>query len=182
MLTVLALAVALATVCFAITLTIGAGYKHDWRDTTAIGASFSACHMLTVSLGWLVGDLLTKWKQFAPWIAGGALALLGCKMLYEAYSNVTVSEATEDRQTLRQGVVGLLTVALLASVDGTAAGISMRLLPHPLWLDVLLVGVATGLLSMCGFLAGTLVGARWGKWAETVGGLCLILLSIRFLY
>ena len=179
MLTILSLALALATVCFAITLTIGAGYSHDWKDTTAVGAAFGACHIFTVCMGWLVGDLLARWREFAPWIAAAALAFLGSKLLYEAYFNVTVSEAAEDQKTVRESTVGLLTIALLASVDGTAAGISMRLMSQPLWVDVLLVGAATGLLSMCGYAAGTLVGARWGKYAEYTGGIVLLILSVR---
>ena len=54
---------------------------------------------------------------------------------------------------------------------------------HRLYLaPALAIGVATFLMSTGGMRAGNLLGARFGRWAERVGGMALVCLGTSILF
>jgi putative Mn2+ efflux pump MntP len=180
MLTLFIMAGALAADGFAVSICRGVGTSHKWRNAIWTGLVFGAIHAMMIALGWVVGDLLDAWKNIAPYVACAMLVLLGGKMLWEGTGTGDEAEDVSRPENPLMALVGLLWAGVATSVDGVAAGITLPLLGQPLWVDALVVGGVTMLLCVLGYRAGALIGARWGKWAERMGGFCLIAIGLHF--
>lgn len=181
MLTLILLALALSADGFAVSICRGAGTSHKWRNALWTGLIFGATHALAITLGWFVGDILDAWKSIAPYIACFMLVMLGGKMLWESQDDEDATKQAARPDSVVLAFLGLLGSAAATSLDGVAAGITLPLLGFPLLLDAMLIGSLTGVLCVLGYRAGALLGAQWGNWAETLGGVCLILIGISFL-
>ena len=74
----------------------------------------------------------------------------------------------------------LLSVAV--SVDALVVGISLGVLGIFVWYPAILIGVVTGVLSLIGLHIGRIVGKKFGKPVEIIGGLVLIGIGVRILF
>lgn len=180
MLTLFLMAGALAADGFAVSICRGVGTSHKWRNAIWTGVVFGSIHALMIALGWVIGDLLDVWKSAAPYVACAMLVLLGGKMLWQGAGQDQAAQNVVRPESPVMALAGLLWAGIATSVDGVAGGITLPLLGLPLWLDALVVGGVTMVLCVLGYRAGTLIGARWGKWAEVLGGFCLIAIGLHF--
>lgn len=143
-----------------------------------IAATFGFFQAVMPLIGWFLGnsfaDLITG---FDHWIAFGLLALLGGKMLWEAFSSQEDTAQDEDALPIRE----LLVLGVATSVDALAAGISFSFLAIDIWWAITLIGVITFLVPAAGVVLGRRVGVRLGKRAEIAGGVILILTGVRIL-
>lgn len=181
MLTLFLLALALAADAFAVSMCRGAGTSHKWRNAIWTGVVFGGIQAALAALGAVVGDLLDAFKTIAPYVACLLLALLGGKMLWESFGDQDSEESVERPENPLLALVGLLSAGVAVSLDAAAAGISLPLMGLPLWLDALMIGGVTFVLSVVGYRAGALIGARWGSWAERMGGFVLIAIGLHLL-
>jgi len=181
MLTLILLALALSADGFAVSICRGAGTSHKWRNALWTGLVFGSLHALAIIVGWVVGDILEEWKDIAPYLACTMLVMLGGKMLWESRNKDPLTGQPPRPEGVVLAFLGLLSSAMATSVDGIAAGITLPLLGFPLLLAATLIGVITGVLCVFGYRAGALLGAHWGKWAEVLGGLCLIGIGVHFI-
>jgi putative Mn2+ efflux pump MntP len=76
----------------------------------------------------------------------------------------------------------LLATAIGTSIDAMAVGVSLAFLSVNIIVIALAIGAATTIMSTTGILAGRFLGARFGRYAEIVGGLALIGLGASILY
>lgn len=113
-------------------------------------------------------------SRWAPWIAFGLLAFVGCKMIYEALTDDGEGEPRKD--PTRGLTMVLLSVA--TSIDALAVGFSLALLGVTIWYPAVVIALFAGLLTLVGMLLGRKIGTLWGCRVEVVGG--LILLGIGF--
>jgi putative Mn2+ efflux pump MntP len=74
----------------------------------------------------------------------------------------------------------LLSVAV--SVDALVVGISLGVLGIFVWYPAILIGVVTGVLSLIGLRVGRILGRKFGKPVEIIGGLVLIGIGLRILF
>lgn len=181
MLTLILLAGALAADAFAVSICRGAGTSHKWRNAIGTGVVFGAVHVLMVALGWFVGDIIDAWKNYAPWIAAALLILLGSRMLIEARTGQLGEQRVQRPENPLLALAGLLSAAMATSVDGAAAGITLPLMGQPFWFAGLMIGGITILLSVLGYRAGALIGARWGNYATAAGGVTLIMIALNLI-
>jgi putative Mn2+ efflux pump MntP len=179
MLTLFLLAAALSADGFAVSICRGAGTSHKWRNAIGTGIVFGFAHAVMISLGWIVGDIVDAWKDFAPWIACAILCLLGGKMLYESMEDEDEAQDVVRPSSPLLALVGLVSASIATSLDAAAAGITLPLMGLPLWLDALVIAGVTGAFSVVGYRAGALIGARWGKYAEFLGGAALIGIGVK---
>lgn len=68
----------------------------------------------------------------------------------------------------------LMATAIGTSIDAMAVGVSLAFLDVNIIVVALAIGFATFLMSTGGMMAGNLIGARFGRWAERVGGMALM--------
>lgn len=180
LLELLLIAVGVSADAFAVSLSQGVTMRRfRWRDALLIAGLFGIFQALMPLLGWLLG------KGFADaisgvdhWIAFGLLALIGGKMLWEAFHDDD-GEVDDDESSLN--LRGLLILAVATSIDALAVGVSFAVLPVNLPLALVLIGVVTFVISLAGVRLGWSVGSWLGKPAEILGGLILIGIGLRIL-
>lgn len=178
LLEILLIAVGVSADAFAVSLSQGVTLRRfRWRDALLIAGLFGVFQALMPLLGWLLG------KGFADaisgvdhWIAFGLLALIGGKMLWEAFHD---DEDEDEEQSL--DLRGLLILAVATSIDALAVGVSFAVLPVNLPLALTVIGVVTFVISLVGVRLGRSVGSWLGKPAEILGGLILIGIGVRIL-
>ena len=143
----------------------------------SLGLAFGAAQGLMPLLGWALADTFEgAFQAVDHWIAFILLAVLGGRMLTEAFS------ADEERKPGEHSrLLGLATAAFATSIDAAAAGMTFNLLGLAVPVACLTIGATTAVLCTAGYLLGSRVPERMGKMAEVLGGLVLIGLGVRIL-
>lgn len=176
----LLIALGVSADAFAVALSKGLHMRRfNVRHALVIAGTFGIFQAVMPLIGWVLGT------QFAPyitgidhWVAFGLLALVGGKMLWEAFTDHPDKEQDFDRINVRQ----LLILALATSIDALAIGITLAFLPGSIIESVILIGVTTFVLAFLGVVIGRRVGQRFGKPAEIAGGVILILIGAKILF
>ncbi len=141
------------------------------------GAIFGAVEMVTPLIGWGLGMAASQYVAAVDhWIAFVLLAGVGLHMILQASRPVPTRAAAP--ASLR---VTLIT-AIGTSIDAMAVGVSLAFLEVNILLIAAAIGFATLVMSSTGLLAGRLLGHRFGRAAELLGGLALIGLGATILH
>jgi putative Mn2+ efflux pump MntP len=164
---------------FAVALTKGVHMRRfNLRNAVVIALTFGLFQALMPVLGWLVGTQFARYiTEVDHWVAFGLLAIVGGKMLWEAFSTHEDTERDTDTLDVKQ----LLLLAIATSIDALAVGITFAFVPVSIGGAATLIGVTTAAFAFAGVVIGRRVGARFGKPAEIVGGVVLILIGTRIL-
>lgn len=129
-------------------------------------------------LGWLAGQTVVNFiAEYDHWVAFGLLAIVGGRMLWEAFHDEDEGHESAD---MTNGLL-LLTVSVATSIDSLAVGLSFAFLKVNIWLASLTIGVTAFTITAVGFLVGRKAGQLMGKRADVVGGIILILIGLRIL-
>ncbi|MBR0649797.1 manganese efflux pump [Roseomonas terrae] len=172
------LAISMSVDAFAAALARGATSDRV-RVTEALrsGAVFGAIEAITPVIGWGAGVLAAGFVTAVDhWIAFALLGLVGGRMILEA------SRRREDEMPAPRSSWGLVATAIGTSLDAMAVGVSLAFIDANIWIIAAAVGLATFVMATCGTLVGRIVGARFGRIAEGVGGVALIALGSAILY
>ncbi|MET0990092.1 MAG: manganese efflux pump MntP family protein [Glaciihabitans sp.] len=165
---------------FAVALTKGVHMRRfNLRHAIVIALTFGLFQAVMPVIGWLVGTQFARYiTEFDHWVAFGLLAVVGGKMLWEAFSSHEDTERDSDTLDVRQ----LVLLAVATSIDALAVGITFAFVPVSIGGAATLIGVTTAVFALAGVIIGRRVGARFGKPAEIVGGVVLILIGTRILW
>jgi putative Mn2+ efflux pump MntP len=177
-LTTLGIAVGLAMDAFAVAIVTGLNMPRVTpRHVFRIAFHFGLFQFIMPVLGWLVGkEVASRIGLFDHWIAFALLAFVGGKMLHQAWTeHKTVSRADPTRGMM------LVTLSVATSIDALAVGMSFAFLHMSIWFPSAVIGVVTAVLSAIGMTGGSRFGARWGRWAEAVGGCVLLFIGGKIL-
>ena len=175
LITVLLLAVGLAMDAFAVSICKGlAVRKVTIRIMVIVGLWFGVFQGVMPVIGYVSGsafyDLISEYDH---WIAFILLFLIGANMIREALSDE--DEGVDDNLGFRT----MLLLAIATSIDALAVGISLAMTGDGIVEPALIIGVVTMIISMFGVWIGSRFGDRYGKKAELVGGVILILIGLR---
>jgi manganese efflux pump family protein len=130
---------------------------------------------LTGALG---GKAITRYlAAFDHWIAFVLLAIVGGKMLWEAFSHHEEERASAAGLT----PLTLLTLGVATSVDALVVGVTLPALALGTFTTTGAIGVVTLVLSLVGAWAGRKLGERFGTGVEILGGLVLIGIGLKTL-
>jgi putative Mn2+ efflux pump MntP len=177
MLEIIILALALSMDAFAVS--VGLGSKPQlppFNLALKAGLYFGASQGLMPLIGYLCGKGAMPWLgDYAHWLAFVLLALIGGKMIYEAFSD----GIENDICVITHRIMGLLAIA--TSIDAIAAGFSLHLLDVHLALACLTIAFTTAALSVFGVYVGRVCGVWLESKAEFLGGVTLILLGFKIL-
>jgi manganese efflux pump family protein len=148
---------------------------HRSREVVVLPLLFGGFQAGMATLGWLaglwVGPYIAAWDH---WVAFALLSLIGGKMLYEAW------RGDDGRAPPAPATLTLyLGLALATSIDAAAAGLTLPLVPAAPWIALVLIGAITVGCSAIGYLAGRIIGKRFGSKLEIIGGLVLIGIGIQ---
>lgn len=177
LLSIVLLAVGLSMDAFAVAICKGLAQKDpSLRSCIIVGVWFGVFQALMPVIGYYLGsamyDLISDYDH---WIAFILLAAIGFNMIREALSDE--DEGIDDDV----GVRTMLPLAVATSIDALAVGISLAMDEGSILEPAILIGVITFLISAVGMKVGGIVGNRFGKKAEAVGGAILILIGVKIL-
>jgi putative Mn2+ efflux pump MntP len=130
-------------------------------------------------LGWLAGDrLIGLIRDVDHWVAFGLLALVGGRMIYEAFE---MSEGEKASRPDRTRGRRMIVLALATSIDALAVGLSLGVVRAGILYPAAVIGATSFVLTMAGARLGPIVGRLAGRWAELLGGLILIGIGAKIL-
>ena len=168
LLTIILIAVGLATDAFFIAITKGIVIKSTVKHGLIIALFFGGFQAIMTILGWNLGiPLETFVSTFASWIAFILISAVGIKMIYESFS-----EDEDDNDNFNLYEIFLLAIA--TSIDAFVVGISFALLKTPILGPVIIIGLIAFILSFIGAYIGKNLGHLFGKEIEILGGVLLI--------
>jgi manganese efflux pump family protein len=176
-LSLLGIALGLAMDAFAVAIAVGIIVAPaSPRQTFRLGFHFGLFQFFMPVLGWSAGrPIAAHIESYDHWLAFGLLAFVGCKMLWEAWSDHPAKSSSGDPT---RGL-SLLTLSVATSIDALAVGLSMAFLGVSIWTASLVIGLVAALLTAVGIGFGSRLGPRWGHWAETAGGCVLLLIGLK---
>jgi len=176
--TLTGLALALAMDAFAVALGTGAVLSRlTGRHLFRLGFHFGLFQALMPVIGWLAGLTIMQWVEaWDHWIAFSLLAIIGGRMIYEAFSD----EEKNDERDPTKGL-SLVLLSIATSIDALAVGFSLSVIGVSIWMPALVIGLVAGVLTIAGMLLGGRIGDRWGTRVEIFGGLVLIAIGIKIL-
>ena len=177
------IAVALAMDCFTVSVVSGViTRRNKWGSVLRMAFLFGLFQALMPLIGWLaIHYFQASVEAFDHWIAFGLLAIIGIKMIKDAFS--AEEEDHMDPTLLRTQ----LLLALATSIDALAVGISLSCTGYEALSQLTVPLLVIGLVSFLFSIAGHLLGVRFGevvarRWKpELVGGIILIGIGIKIL-
>ncbi len=174
------LGIALGLAMDALAVAVAAGLvipKLTHRHVFRMAFHFALFQFMMPVIGWSIGRTVSNLiSAYDHWVAFGLLALIGCKMLWEAVAN----HQKESRGDPTRGWL-LVTLSIATSIDALAVGLSMAFLGVSVWAPSGVIGVVTAILTTIGISFGSRIGRRFSMMAEIAGGIVLIAIGIRIL-
>jgi putative Mn2+ efflux pump MntP len=177
-LTLFLIAVGLSADAFAVALGKGLQMRRlSVRGVLVLSLTFGLFQGLMPVLGWAVATGFSDYVAAVDhWIAFGLLAVIGAKMIWEAFGDDEGPHGDG-----RVPFMELMVLGVATSIDALAVGISFAFLDVSVAGAAVLIGVTTFVLSGVGVLLGPRAGVRFRGPAEVVGGLVLIGIGLKIL-
>jgi manganese efflux pump family protein len=165
------LSMSMSTDAFAAAVGRGASNRLSFLKAVRAGAVFGVIEGLTPIIGWALGIVAASYVQAVDhWIAFALLGIVGGKMIFDAARR---EGATTDAP-VGSGALGLIVTAVGTSLDAAAIGVGLAFIGANIWVIAASIGFTTFVFTTIGMLVGGIIGTRFGKWAEIVGGIVLI--------
>ena len=173
---IILIAFALSVDAFAVSMAVSAaGRVYDPRSVFRLAFHFGLFQFLMPVIGWAAGATLERLiASVDHWVAFVLLMAVGLRMLHAAVN----PKATVGQDDPSRGLL-LVTLSTAVSVDALAVGLSLGMLRISIWTPGVIIGVVTASMSLVGILIGARLHARFGRFAELIGGLVLISIAIR---
>ncbi len=177
-LTLFLIAVGLSADAFAVALGKGLQMRRlSAAGILALAVTFGLFQGLMPVLGWAVATGFSDYVTAVDhWIAFGLLAVIGGKMIWEAFG-----DDDDEGGDGRVPFVELMVLGVATSIDALAVGISFAFLDVSVAGAAVLIGVTTFVLTAVGVFLGHRAGVRFRGPAEVVGGLVLIGIGLKIL-
>jgi manganese efflux pump family protein len=141
------------------------------------GLVFGTVEAITPVIGWAAGIAASAYiAAIDHWIAFALLGVIGAKMLWDS-----MKRPTEQEKPKRHSFALLLVTAVGTSIDAMAVGVTLAFVDADIAATAVAIGLATFLMTTFGVLIGRIIGGRFGRLAEALGGLGLIGIGTRIL-
>lgn len=169
--------VGLSMDAFAVSICKGLSMKKlKWKNAVIVGAYFGIFQAIMPLSGYLLGTTFSDLViSIDHWIAFILLAVIGGKMLKEAYSN------NEEDENDNFDFKTMLVLAIATSIDALAIGITFAFFEINIIKAISIIGFLTFTISAIGVIIGNKFGHKFQGKAEIVGGAILILIGLKIL-
>jgi len=184
--TLLIVAVALSVDAFAVAVASGVRLRCvRTAQLVRMAGAFGFFQFAMPVVGWFLGAGMEKFiHKYDHWAAFVLLAIVGGRMLKEAWDNRGKSLDTCDAETDPTTGMSLFLLALATSIDALAVGLSIGVLGKPIWFPAAVIGIVCFGITAAGIFLGKTVCALAGSWtnkATVLGGLVLICIGLNIL-
>lgn len=172
-------AMSLCADCFAVSVCSSVTLRRlDFKSVALISLVFGIVQAGLMLLGYGFGDLFVGYvEKVAHWIGFGLLLYVGGSMIKESF------EKESDVRDLN-GFAHIIVAAVATSIDALAVGVSLSMSQDSFGdtvIKTVAVFVVTILSVVLGMVFGQKLGSRFGKVAELIGGIVLILIGLNIL-
>lgn len=176
---IIMLGLALSMDAFAVTISNSFVYpKLSRARSLSMPLAFGIFQFLMPVIGFMLGQLVSEFiTQYAGIITFVILGFIGGKMIWDAFHEEEDEEESE--QTLTMPV--LLFQAVATSIDALAVGVSFAALEVNVFASSGIIGITTALTCLVALAIGKRFGNALGEKATIVGGVVLILISLKSL-
>lgn len=176
LITIVAVAAGLSFDSFAVSLSLGVVRNRILlKEAVSVALVMALFQASLLVAGYFLGSLLSDVLTAADhWVALLLLTFLGVRMIIEG-----VRSEKEKKQRDYHNPFTIITIAVGTSIDAFAVGISFALLNIRIWCSALVIGIVTFIASMLAIGIGKSAGAHFGRNAEILGGIILILIGIK---
>jgi putative Mn2+ efflux pump MntP len=176
-LTLLALAVALALDAFAVAVVSGLSIEAlTKRHVFRLAFHFGLFQALMPVIGWVAGRAVhERIAHYDHWIALALLGLVGGKMIVGAFREDDAAAPSTD--PTKGWTLVMLSIA--TSIDALAVGLSLAMIGSEIVVPALVIGVVAAAFTAVGMLLGRQLGGLWGKRVEVVGGIVLVGIGLK---
>lgn len=174
---ILLISIGLAMDAFAVSVCKGLAMKKmSWKKAILIGLYFGIFQAVMPVIGYFLGTTFERFiTNVDHWVAFILLVGIGINMVKEAFDKE--SENRNDNVDMKT----MLVLSIATSIDALAIGITFACLKIHIVMPVITIGLITFIISVIGVKIGNQFGDKYGKKAEIMGGVILILLGIKIL-
>lgn len=174
---IILIGIGLSMDAFAVSICKGLSMKKlKWKNAVIVGAYFGLFQAIMPLSGYLLGTTFSDLViSIDHWIAFVLLAVIGGKMLKEAYSN------NEEDENDSFDFKTMLVLAIATSIDALAIGITFAFFEINIIKAISIIGFLTFTISAIGVIIGNKFGHKFQGKAEIVGGAILILIGFKIL-
>ena len=185
------LAVGLSMDAFAVSICKGLSLKKvGIKECGKVGLYFGGFQGGMPLIGFILG---VQFKDYITtidhWIAFILLSFIGINMIRESMEKddegeiVNLAEiAVAEDDGDRLGFKNMVMLAIAASIDALAVGVTFAFLQVDIIPAVSFIGIVTFVLSSIGVKIGNVCGTKYKSKAEFTGGTILILMGIKILF
>ena len=168
--------VGLSMDAFAVALCKGLSMRRiNYAHAAVIALFFGVFQAVMPLIGWVLGTQFARYiTSVDHWIAFALLAGVGTHMILQA-------QGADDHDAPSVTLWATVVTAIGTSLDAMAVRVSLAFLDVNIFLIALVIGLTTMMMSSAGILAGRLLGRRFGRIAETIGGVALFGLGLMIL-
>ena len=175
------IALALSVDAFAVALAAAAtGRVTGGRGAFRLSFHFGLFQFLMPVLGWAAGSALSRAiASFDHWFAFVLLTVVGVRMLRSSrrFEGLPRGGAEDPSRGF-----SLLALSTAVSIDALAVGLGLGMMRIRIWTPSVVIGIVAAAMSLLGILLGTRLHSRFGRIAEVLGGVILILIAVRIVY
>jgi putative Mn2+ efflux pump MntP len=141
------------------------------------GLVFGLVEAVTPVIGWAAGLAASGYITAVDhWIAFALLAVIGGRMIWDS-----MQRPAEQERPKRHSFGLLLMTAVGTSIDAMVVGVTLAFLDVHIFVAALAIGLATFAMTTIGIMVGSIIGGKFGRIAEALGGLALILIGTNIL-
>lgn len=171
---IIVLAIALGIDCLAVSFSQGLTFTSKrTRNSLILALTMGLCQSIMPILGYLGSETVSKYiEPYSKWLVFAIFMFLGVKFIYEAFQE-------KEEEVCCIDIKCLISMGIATSIDALASGVSLNLTNTPLVLSVTAIGLASFLMSLCGFWLGNFFKKLPSLYLEISGGIILIILAIK---
>lgn len=171
------LGLALGVDCFVVSFSQGLIFKSEKvKISFKLALTMGLFQGAMPVIGYIGTNSLYKYVvPYSKWIVFGIFLLLGLKFIVESFQ-------PKEKEVQCIGLKCLLGLGLATSIDALVSGASIRLTQTSLLISVMIIGIASFLMSIGGFYSGNFIKNIPSKSLEITGGLILVALAFKSLF
>lgn len=148
--------------------------NHIKVNVLKIAGMLSIVQMTLTVIGWIIGSTFVQYiNQYDHWLAFGILSALGIKVIIESLKK----DKNENPPFNPLNLKVMFGLALAASIDATAVGLSLSLVNQPIIQPAIIIGLTTFIMSAFGVIFGCKAGQKYNKHINLIGGVILIFIA-----
>jgi putative Mn2+ efflux pump MntP len=176
LLEIIVIALGLSMDAFAVSITLGLSVKKArLKEMVIPGLYFGLFQALMPAIGYVLGIRFTaRIQSMDHWIAFILLGLIGGKMIKDS-----LSKEREETNAYSFQFAKMILMALATSIDALAIGITFAFFDVNIFKAIMITGLTTFFISMCGVKIGNIFGIRFKSKAEFTGGAVLVILGLK---